>query len=262
MCRQFDPVRRQLLLFPCLALHDRMSLALFFFVIFVPFIFSFVIAFVIFYKRIVSFSALLTLSLFSLSSLLLASCVQVLASPLSSLQGVSPIFASIFRAYVYSSLIEESSKIFIFYLFAKCLLNRFLLTKRNNNTRENYIKDCSVVSKNNARGSVLLIMFFAASFAGFENIAYIAIEPNIWSYRLFNASMLHILLSPIYVGIFNDRIRSFVYSIVIATILHGSYNFVACNVGALYSYIIIGLLLIKNIFYFSRHWQSILLHEI
>lgn|GEM_PF-1216267 len=226
-----------------------MSLTLFFFVVFAPFIFSFVVAFVIFYRSRFSFSALLVLSLFSLLSLLFASFAQALLSSLIDLQNAS--FASIFRAYIYSSFIEECFKILVFYFFSKYLLNRFLLFKKDDERGE-VIKDCNAVSEN-TKDSVFLIMFFASSFAGFENIAYIAIEPNIWSYRLFSANLLHILLSPIYARILNNRVSSFFSSIMLATILHGSYNFIASDVGFLYSYIIIALLLIKNIFYFSRN---------
>lgn len=141
-----------------------------------------------------------------------------------------------------------------------------MLLKNDNNTIEYVRKNCkeetNIILKQNAKECVLLIMFFASSFAGFENIAYIAIDPNIWPYRLFSASLLHILLSPIYVGVLRNTTLSFFSSVMIAIILHGSYNFIASNMGLLYAYAIIALLLIKNIFYFSQSNKNFFLNAL
>jgi len=149
-------------------------------------------------------------------------------------------YYTIFNSFVYSATIEEISKIFFFFLSCNLLrlTSRFKVKLQIEKTQQVNILSEKTIS--------VLAMFFASSFAAFETVGYSIHEPKLLFLRLLTATLLHIFISPIYVGIFKKKVLS---SIALSIAIHGTYNFLvdASNITIPLSFCLLILLLLKTI---------------
>ncbi len=209
--------------------------------VFFPFIFSVFFSFFLVCRMGVQVYAVLYASLFSFLAILVSSILQLLIFFLfSPLLGQREILNLFFDSFIYSATIEEMIKFFLFYYFLLRVKYSSSLTISNEEKNKNQI--------------LILVMFFASCFAGFENISYMLFEIRLLPIRLVTASLLHILVSPYYLKAIIKTKNIHTSVLIIPIILHGTYNLLVTLGGVFFllSFVIIFFLLIQNILVFTR----------
>ena len=200
-------------------------------VLFFPFLVVFTLAFYLFLVEsipsYVPFLLIVASFIAVLFALLVQHCISSVALHIAS----NDTFAQmIFNSFLYSATIEEISKIFFFFTTYKLLHLRQQAKEKTNST------SIRTISR--------LAMLFASSFAAFETVSYSIYEPQLLFIRLFSASLLHILVAPIYVGIFKKQM---LLSIFASISIHGIYNLLveASSVTFPFSFLVLIPLLLK-----------------
>ena len=207
---------------------------------FFPFVFSVVFFFFLVCEESLSLRSILFATLFSFLSVVTSSSLQLLLSFLfPSLLRQTELLTILFDSFVYSGVVEEVTKFFSFYCFlvfcmplnVKCLADTISLSD------EKYRKQL-----------LMLAMFFASCFAGFENIAYMVFNINTLTIRLISATLFHIFVAPYYLRAFSNTKDINLSFIIIPVLLHGMYNMFIILGGAffLFSFIIIFFLFVHT----------------
>ncbi len=217
-----------------------MDLWILFVFILLPFVFSFIFAFVIFYTKAFGLGVLLFLCLFSLVSVLLSSFLQVFTCPISKTQSL------FFSSYLHSALIEECIKCTIFYfsllIFVPEARNRKDVYKYNSNVFEKSLFEL-----------FMFAMFFASSFSAFENISYFLLETKTLPIRIFTSSFLHILIAPYYLLVLSKHKKyNILLFLIVPILLHGTYNLFMKLGNVFFASIIIIFLILRNIIVLSK----------
>ena len=205
-----------------------------------PFIFSVIFAFFLIYNTNLSIYILLIVSLFSFLAIFISSLLQLLTSFLLSqfLQQENTL-TIFFNSFIYSGAIEEITKFLFFYVVIS-----FVIPSHCKKLEENATYHFEKAKKQ----FLILVMFFASCFAGFENIAYMVFNIKILHIRLITATLFHIFVSPYYLKSIpkTNNIRpSF---LIIPIFLHGTYNILITSGGifSLLSFVIILFLVIRT----------------
>ncbi len=192
-----------------------------FLVAILPFFFALIFAFVIFLRLVVPLYFPLVFAISAFASVLASSFVQQFLSSLRFSAWLEGLSFAFFQSFIYSALIEELFKIVFLYVTFWGIAS---ISKNGVNTLG--IKRLSDKNGEISLEPILFFsMFFCATFAGFENVAYFVYEPNIVLGRLFGPSLLHILLSFFYIGLFAKSRWMFFCAIALPIFFHGSYNF-------------------------------------
>ena len=212
-----------------------------FFITFFPFVFAFVIAFFLFYKYATPLYIPFVVSIFSFCSVFVSSLLQVLFSFLQiNIRNYSFFLGTLFNSYIYSSTIEESIKVLFFYFVLRLFYQNF-------KGKEN-IKSASLKT-GNAKMILLVAMFFAACFAAFENISYIAKDINTLATRMCTSTLLHIFIAQYYLYLKSNWYKKIFLSVCVPIFVHGSYNlFIALNGKfVILSFVILIFIIIQGI---------------
>ena len=219
---------------------------LFLIFIVLPFLFSLAFVFIIFLRSASSLYVPFVLALCALVAVFASSFSQVCISSTTWMKTLEMAPSIFFNSFIYSAFVEEFFKMLCFYLI-------FSIIPSLSKYKDSLCKaNSSIKDKEYIINATLFAMFFCATFAGFENVAYFSNEANIASKRLFSASLLHILLSPFYVGLLSKRCFNLFFSFVLSVSLHGCYNFFILQNMMSFSIFIIVFLLLFNIICFYR----------
>ena len=220
--------------------------------IFIPFVFAIVFVFFLVCKKSFAMHVLLLTVLFSFFAIFISSILQLFIFRLfyDFLKRI-PIsfFQHFFHSFIYSGFIEEVIKFFFFYCVLVFFVHPYIQRAKGISYSDNIRK----------RELILLVMFFASCFAGFENIAYILLNTSSWDImwryisnllciRLFTASLFHIFVSQYYLKAISKENRINFAFLLIPIFLHGIYNFFVAIGGVFFkiSIVIIIFLLVRT----------------
>ncbi len=217
-------------------------------IVFLPFLVVIILAFYVFLvERLVPYIPLFIV-VCSFVSVLLALVIQhYLSSTSSYFLPNNHLCYTLFISFIYSASVEELSKMFLFFISCKSLhlTEKFGDISTSNNGQ---------LKVNNSSPKILSILaiLFASSFAAFENVGYSVYNPELLLFRLFSATLLHIFIAPIYIGLFKKKVMS---SIILSIAIHGSYNFLinASKATFSFSFLLLIALQLKNIHTLFKH---------
>ena len=201
-----------------------MSLLAFISFTFLPFIFVVVFAFLIIYRRDFLIHTLIFTSIFSFFAIFISSILQLSISLLfSHFLKQKGTLSLIFNSFIYSGAIEEITKSLFFY---------YILVFFEPANIEKTKPIIQSYSKETRQQLLILAMFFASCFAGFENISYMVFNIKLLPIRLITASLFHILVAPYYLKAISRQNSIRLIFIIIPILLHGIYNMLAMIGGA------------------------------
>ncbi len=150
--------------------------------------------------------------IFSLTALGLAIFLQWLLTRLFQINSIATSPSIIFfDSFISTGLIEESCKIFFFYLLARLIYAKAGIKK---------IEEAQTL---NPKQLLFLAIFFGLIFASFENIAYFIQDINSIKLRIISACLFHSTIV-VYYRKFILKKHKFFYFLS-AVLLHGLYNF-------------------------------------
>ena len=213
-----------------------------FFLVFFPFIFAFIIAFVLFFVYATPLRIPFVISLFSFCSIFLSSVLQVLLSSLQiKIKDYSTFLLTLFNSYIYSATVEEGIKLLLFYFFLHFFCPDF--------EKKGGIEGVSPKARD-SKISIFLAMFFAACFAAFENISYVATDFRTLPIRMVTVTFLHISIAQYYLYIKANWQKKIFLSLLLPIFIHGSYNLFIALKGkfVILSFAILLFLVVQNIY--------------
>ncbi|MGP1438084.1 MAG: PrsW family glutamic-type intramembrane protease [Treponema sp.] len=221
-----------------------MNTLIFISILLLPFIFNIIFIFLNFHQKTFKIYTLLFTTIFSFLAIIISSFLQLFLSHLfSQFLKQESFLTLLFNSFIYSGAIEEITKFLFFY----CVLIFFV---------PSHIKEralMQIYDKKSRKKLLILVMFFASCFAGFENIAYIVLNIKLLPIRLITATIFHILIAPYYLKAISKE-KSICLSFLMRPILlHGTYNIFMMIGGVFFSlsFVIIFFLLIKTKNYLS-----------
>ena len=125
----------------------------------------------------------------------------------------APVFL-LFQSFISAALIEEGVKAALFRLL---------------------MRSTAHIRQRPAKQLILIAVFFALVFSGFENISYAIRYPQFRYLRLITASVLHGSLGIFYTqGLHTKNRRQLTVSVISAALLHGLYN-VFVSIGGIFT---------------------------
>lgn len=227
-------------------------------VVVLPFLLVFLLAFRLFLIEKLFPHIPLLLVIFAFASLLFALFLRHYLSFLTLYLSSRDSFSQVLLdSFLYSATVEEVSKILFFFISCKVLrlvpnvLSPHVASMALHSTQkscqaEGRVNDAKKIDEESRKKLAVLAVFFATSFAAFENVGYSLYEPEVLLLRFCTATLLHILIAPFYLGIFKSQL----HVIAVSSIIHGTYNFLITlgSVGFLLSLCLLLALLFKHIY--------------